>query len=153
MNGNTKPLLPSTGRILWVGLFVGLILNITGWLGNNFLLGSMWEPVGATLEASVWRGSVWRDVFSLAPDFLYGVAIASLCVVIRSNYQNYFAASIRAGLFVAMVGGITTYFAIANSGFIPWQLAFASFGLVLGTKLPLAVLAGYLLEPTTAELT
>ena len=151
MNENTKSQLPGTGRILWVGLLVGLMLNITGWLGNNLLLGLMWEQVGATLQASPWRSSVWRDVFSFAPDFLYGLAIAWLCVVIRLKYKNCFAASIRAGLLVAMVGGITTYFAIANSGFIPWQLAFASFGLVLGTKLPLAMLAGYLLEPTTAQ--
>lgn len=52
-----------------------------------------------------------------------------------------------AGLFVAAMGGLTTYFAIANSGFIPWPLALASFALVLATKLPLALLAGRLLEP------
>lgn len=151
MNGEYELNRPRKGSVLWVGLLVGFLLNLTGWLGNNFLLGSMWETVGATLEASHWRASIWRDVFSFAPDFVYGIAISWLCAAIRPNYHSYFAASIRAGLLVAIVGGITTYFAIANSGFIPWQLAFASFVLVLGTKLPLAVLAGYLLEPASTE--
>jgi hypothetical protein len=47
---------------------------------------------------------------------------------------------------VSLVGGVTTYFAVANSGFVTWPLAFASFVLVLATKLPLAYLAGRLLE-------
>ena len=46
---------------------------------------------------------------------------------------------------------ITTYFAIANTGFIPWPLAFASFALVFATKLPLALLAGWILEPSSVD--
>ncbi|MDX1566320.1 MAG: hypothetical protein R3223_00875 [Longimicrobiales bacterium] len=33
------------GRLLRIGLFVGLGLNLTGWLGNNLLLESRcWAP-------------------------------------------------------------------------------------------------------------
>jgi hypothetical protein len=107
----------------------------------------MWDGVGETLADSAWRGSIWRDVFSFLPDFLYGFAIAYLCVALRSRFASFVGSSLASGVFVALVGGITTYFAIANSGFIPWKLAFASFALVLATKLPLALLGGYLLEP------
>lgn len=134
-------------RTLAIGLLIGFLLNLTGWLGNNFLLEEMWREVGTTLSLVAWRHSVWRDVFSFLPDYLYGVAICWLYVKLRPNYNTAMSASLRAGLFVALVGGITTYFAIANSGFIPWQLALASFVLVFATKLPLAVLAGHLIGP------
>jgi hypothetical protein len=137
---------PRGRRIAWVGLLIGFLLNLTGWFGNNFLLGGMWEGVGATLSEVPWRSSIWRDVVSFVPDYVYGFAIAWLCAVIRPLYDSYIAASVRVGVFVAIVGGITTYLGIANSGFIPWSLAFASFVLVVATKLPLSVLAGRMLE-------
>ena len=127
------------------------LLNLTGWIGNNFILGDLWNEVGATLVQVAWRDSIWRDLFSFAPDYLYGFAIAWLCVMLRRRFSTTLSASLRAGLFVSLVGGITTYFAIANSGFIPWRLALASFVLVLATKLPLAVLAGRLLDPAKSR--
>jgi len=132
-------------KILAVGLLIGFLLNLSGWLGNNFLLREMWNEIGASVSSVAWRDSIWRDIFSFAPDFVYGVAICWLYVKLRPSYGSALSASLRAGLFVAIVGGITTYFAISNSGFIPWRLALASFVLVFATKLPLAVLAGYLI--------
>lgn len=132
-------------KTLAVGLLIGFLLNLSGWLGNNFLLREMWNEIGTTVSSVAWRDSIWRDIFSFAPDFVYGVAICWLYVKLRPSYSTALAASLRAGLFVAIVGGITTYFAVSNSGFIPWRLAFASFVLVFATKLPLAVLAGHLI--------
>jgi hypothetical protein len=139
---------PSWTRVALVGLFVGFLLNLTGWLGNNFVLGAMWRAVGDSVAPVAWRESPWKDVFSLVPDFFYGLAIAWLCIRLRPSSSSWVSPSLQAGIYVSLVGGITTYFAIANSGFIPWLLAFASFALVLGTKLPLALLAGWLLEPS-----
>lgn len=133
------------GSVVRVGLLVGLALNVTGWLGNNLLLGRWWASVevGQGVE---WRASVWSDVFSCVPDFVYGLAIAWLCTVLRPGFGSWVSPSLLSGMLVALVGGITTYFAIANSGFIPWPLAIASFGLVVATKLPLALAAGRILE-------
>jgi hypothetical protein len=133
-------------RILAIGLLIGLLLNLTGWLGNNFLLRDMWKEIGTAVSSVAWRDSIWRDVLSFVPDLVYGIAICWLYVKLRPNYVNALSASLRAGLFVAIVGGITTYFAIANSGFIPWRLTLASFVLVFVTKLPLAVIAGHLID-------
>lgn len=138
--------IPDGPRVLIVGLLAGLLLNVLGWLGNNFLLRSMWQEVGASLAEVEWRHSAWRDVLSLAPDFLYGIAIAWLFVRLRPWYGSLWPASLASGLFVSLVGGVTTYFAVANSGFIPWKLAAASFLLVLSTKLLTALLAGFMLE-------
>lgn len=132
-------------KVIWVGLLIGFLLNLTGWLGNNFILGSMWDEVGTTLTPVAWRASIWSDVFSLVPDFIYGLAIAWLIVKLQGTHESSLTVAVSAGLFISLVGGITTYFAIANSGFVPWNLALASFGLVLATKLPLAILAGALL--------
>jgi len=132
-------------KVVLIGLLIGFLLNLFGWLGNNILLREMWQEVGETLPPVEWRNSIWRDIFSLAPDFLYGIAIAWLCVKLHTNYKTILSASLMAGLYVSLIGGVTTYFAIANSGFIPWKLAISSFVLVFATKLPLAVLAGYFL--------
>ncbi len=133
-------------RIIWIGLFVGFLLNLTGWLGNNLLLGSFWATVNVPDYSAAWRSTLWREIFSLLPDFLYGLAIVWLCARLRPAYSTMAAATLRAGICVSLVGGITTYFAIANSGFILWPLAFYSFALVLATKIPLAYFAGRLLE-------
>ena len=133
-------------KILKIGLLIGFLLNLTGWIGNNLILGGLWQEVNETITPVAWHQSIWKEVFSLLPDFLYGIAIAWLCVVLVPYLQSQKKAALYAGLFVAMVGGITTYFAVANSGFIPWKLALASFALVLATKIPLALLAGRLLN-------
>lgn len=133
-------------RIVIVGLFVGLALNLTGWLGNNLLLGSLWASVDVAPGGAAWRATLWSDVFSLVPDVVYGLAIAWLCVALRPSFDRWVSASLSSGVLVAVTGGITTYFAVANSGFVPWSLALASFGLVLVTKIPLALAAGWILE-------
>lgn len=136
----------TTSRILSIGLLVGFLLNLTGWLGNNFLLGSLWDNVSVPEYSASWRGTLWREIFSLFPDFLYGLAMVWLCATLRPLYSSMAVTSFRVGIFVSLVGGITTYFAIANSGFIMWPLALASFVLVLATKIPLAFWAGKMLE-------
>jgi hypothetical protein len=145
IHGNDKV---STLKIMLVGLLVGFLLNVTGWLGNNILLKDLWVEVGEVLPKVAWRENILSDIFSLAPDFLYGFAIAWLCTTLKTDSYSTILNSIRVGIFVSLVGGITTYFAIANSGFIPWKLALASFFLVVITKLPLAILAGRMLKTT-----
>lgn len=143
MIGNDNQPIPLS-KVILIGLLIGFLLNLTGWLGNNIILKNMWNDIGATLEAVAWRESVWSDVFSLVPDFVYGIAITWLVVKLRPAYKSTLSTSISVGVFVSLVGGITTYFAIANSGFVPWKLAMASIVLVIACKVPLAILAGYL---------
>lgn len=134
-------------RTIWVGVVLGFLLNLSGWLGNNFLLDSLWDGLVVTDTGAAWRASIWRHVFSFVPDYVYGVGIAWLIPRLRPEAPSWVGASLTAGLFVAVIGGLTTYFAIANSGFIGWRLALASFALVLATKLPLSVAGGWMLEP------
>lgn len=135
----------SSTRFVIVSIITGFLLNFTGWLGNNFLLGTWWEAVGNSAFNIEWRQTIWRHGFSMLPDYIYGFAIVYLIILMNNKAGIKTLNSIKSGLFVSLVGGITTYFAIANSGFIPWKLALASFALVLVTKVPLAILAGKLL--------
>jgi hypothetical protein len=126
---------------------LGFLLNVSGWVGNNFVLDGLWDDLVVSGEGSTWRASTWRHVFSFVPDYVYGLGIAWLIPRIRPASSSWISASLAAGLFVAVIGGLTTYFAIANSGFIDWRLAHASFALVLASKLPLSLAAGWTLEP------
>lgn len=135
----------TSGRVVLIGLLIGFLLNLTGWIGNNFILGSLWDEVGSSLTYVPWRDTLWSEFFSLLPDFLYGIAIAWLLAKLASCNDSIPITALQTGFFVSLVGGVTTYFAIANSGFIPWNLALASFVLVFATKLPLSFLAAYLL--------
>lgn len=135
----------TSGRVVLIGLLIGFLLNLTGWIGNNFILGSLWDEVGSSLTHVPWRDTLWSEFFSLLPDFLYGIAIAWLLAKLASCNDSIPITALQTGFFVSLVGGVTTYFAIANSGFIPWNLALASFVLVFATKLPLSFLAAYLL--------
>ena len=136
----------STRTFILTSLLIGFLLNLTGWLGNNLLLGNLWQEVGITLQKSAWRASIWRDVFSFLPDFIYGFAIVWLIIQLNEHFKNRTMNALKAGWWISLVGGLTTYFAVANTGFIPWKLAFASFALVLATKIPLALFASKLLD-------
>ena len=113
-------------RILWAGLLVGFVLNLLGWLGNVFLLGPMWQEAFAGVATTAWRDSPWRDVISLAPDFIYGIAICWLYPALAARYGASFATAVRASALVFVVGAFTTYLGIANSGLLPWGLAAAT---------------------------
>ena len=136
-------------HLFWIGLVTGFLLNFTGWLGNNFILKSMWKAVTVEVVNPAWRETIWRHVFSFLPDFVYGFAIVYLIHLLNKQSINWFRNALISGIVVSIVGGITTYFAIANSGFIPWNLAMVSFILVLATKLGVALLAGKWLSSLT----
>ena len=85
-------------RILGVGLLIGFLLNVTGWLGNNLLLGDLWASVEFAEGLVAWRASPWRDVFSFVPDFVYGLGIAWLVVAFRPKGWSWRTTGLIAGL-------------------------------------------------------
>ena len=123
-------------RILSAGLLVGLLLNVIGWLGNVFLLGPLWRSAVTEVAATPWRDSPWRDVISLAPDFIYGIAICWLYARLAPSCGATFATALRATMLVFIVGAFTTYLGIANSGLLPWGLSAATTLLALVTFIP-----------------
>jgi hypothetical protein len=133
-------------RILWSGLILGLFLNFLGWLGNVFLLGPLWKAAFLTIPVTAWRASPWRDVVSLLPDFVYGIAICWAYAGLVPRYGRSVATALRATALVFVVGALTTYVGIANSGLLPWSLAAATTLLALVTFVPGAWLAHALMR-------
>lgn len=133
-------------RILWSGLILGLFLNFLGWLGNIFLLGPSWEAAFLSIPVTAWRASPWRDVISLLPDFVYGIAICWTYAGLAPRYGRSVATALRATGLVFAVGALTTYVGIANSGLLPWTLAAATTLLALVTFVPGAWLAHALMR-------
>lgn len=133
-------------RILRVGLLLGLVFNLFGWLGNVFVLGPLWEDATVFVADVPWRNSPWRDVISFAPDFIYGIAIAWVYSALSSGYGASVLTGLRAIVLVFVVGALTTYLGIANSAFLPWKLAAATTLLALIVFLPGAWLVHYMLK-------
>ena len=133
-------------RILWSGLTVGLLLNVLGWIGNVFVLGPMWQEAFSGVTTTSWRDSPWRDVISLVPDFIYGIAICWLYTALAARYGASFATALRASALVFVVGAFTTYLGIANSGLLPWDLAAATTLLAFVVFLPGAWLVDRLMR-------
>jgi hypothetical protein len=133
-------------RVLRSGLVLGLFLNLVGWLGNVFLLGSLWQSAFAAAPVTEWRANPWRDVISLVPDFVYGIAICWLYESLVSRYGRTVGTAARATALVFVVGAFTTYLGIANSGLLPWRASAATTLLALATFVPGAWLTHVLMR-------
>jgi hypothetical protein len=129
-------MLQSIRKILGVGLALGFVLNVFGWLGNVFLLGPMWNEAFTSVPTTPWRETPWRDLVSFLPDFIYGVAVSWLYVRLAAIYGPSFATALRTCMLVFVVGALTTYLGIANSGLLPWRISIATTVLALVTFIP-----------------
>ena len=137
---------PSRARVALVGLLIGFVINLIGWLGNNLVLGPMWADALTDLPTTPWRDTVWRHVVSFAPDFVYGLSLAWAYVALAARYGARLATAVRASLLVLVVGAITTYVALANSGFLPWGLSGAAILLAVVSFVPASWMTHRLLQ-------
>lgn len=133
-------------RVLWSGLVVGFLFNVLGWLGNVFLLGPLWRDAMSAAPTTPWRDSPWRDVISLVPDFIYGMAACWLYVAMAGRFGASMGTAMRACALVFIVGALTTYLGIANSGLLPWGISVATTLLALVVFVPGAWLVHALLK-------
>ncbi|GEM_PF-3903273 len=125
--------------LLKASILAGLMLNFSGRLVNTLVLKSFWRSKEHVAPVFIWTDNIIKDVFSFIPDFIYGFGIAWLLFRLRRKGDQKYAKAVTVGFYVSMVGGVNLYFAMANSGFLSWQLAFASFGLVLLTTVGTSV--------------
>jgi hypothetical protein len=95
--------------VLSTGLLAGLAMNIFGWLGNQLWLGAEWDAAiaGSTFASNRVR-TLWNEVGSLAPDFVYGLALA------------------------------TPLLGTANASLVPWRVTMLTLLLALAIMLPVS---------------
>ena len=138
--------IPSTWRIAQVGLILGLLLNLLGWLGNVFVLGPLWNEALIYVHESPWRSTIWREIVTLVPDFIYGIVMVSLYTYLSTTQGPTLRTASKAAFVVFLVGVFTTYLGTANAGLLPWSISFYTTVLAFVTFVPGAWLMHHLLK-------
>lgn len=114
--------------VVWTVTY-GVLWNVLGWFGNNILLGSAWDAVGAQATPSFPPPYVGlaREGMTLVPDFIYAFGFVWLFAQMRTQ-------TIRSALTLALVLElfvVVVYLAMITSGFLPWPIAMQSSALAL----------------------
>lgn len=126
-------------RVLSTGLLAGLAMNVFGWLGNQLWLGREWE---AAIAGSPFAGTrvrtIWHEVGSLAPDFVYGLALAWLFVVLTRAFGSSRFLAYAAAVALWLVAIATPLLGTANASLVPWRVTILTLGLALGIMLPVS---------------
>lgn len=135
-------------RVLSTGLLTGLVMNIFGWLGNQLWLGGEWD---AAIAGSPFAGTrvrtIWHELGSLAPDFVYGLAFAWLFVVLARAFGPSRRLAYAAALAVWLVAIATPLLGTANASLVPWRVTILTLLLALGIMLPLSEFIWRRLKP------
>lgn len=128
-------------RVFSTGLVAGLLMNIFGWLGNQLWLGREWD---AALSGSPFAEgrvrTIWHELGSLAPDFIYGLAFAWLFVVLARAFGPSRRLAYVAALVVWLVAIATPLMGTANASLMPWRVTLLTLLLALGIMLLLCEL-------------
>jgi hypothetical protein len=105
---------------IWT-LAYGVLWNLLGWLGNNILLGSVWDAVSARATPGFEPpySGLAREGMTLVPDFIYAFGFVWLFAQMRAQ-------TVASAIFLALVLElfvIVVYLAMVTSGFLPWPVA------------------------------
>lgn len=126
-------------RILSTGLLAGLAMNVFGWLGNQLWLGREWDAAIAESPFAVARArTIWHEVGSLAPDFVYGLALAWLFVVLARAFGPSRLLAYAAAVSLWLVAIATPLLGTANASLVPWRVTLLTLVLALGIMLPVS---------------
>src|ERR1700758_4881496 len=140
-------------RFIIAGLVIGFVLNLTGWAGNVFLLGSMWEqavtvappPMHSPFPPTV------HVVLQFVSDFVFAFV---LCLVYRLASPGWRSSKLQLSFLCAVIvwlGGVPmAYLGLVNGGYLPATVCIATTVLALVTFFIVAPLLP-LLMPTPRE--
>jgi hypothetical protein len=136
-------------KLLIATLVVGFVLNLTGWAGNVFLLGSMWEAAGTVAPPpmrSPFSPTV-HAVLQFVSDFVLAFV---LCVVYRLALPSRRGSTLQFAFLCAVVvwlGGVPmAYLGMVNGGYLPAGVSIATTVLALVTFLIVAPLLPRLIQ-------
>ncbi len=128
-------------RILSTGLLAGLLMNIFGWLGNQLWLGREWDAaIAGSVFAAARQRTLWNELGSLAPDFVYGIALAWLCWICAKALGASRNVSYGAAGMLWLVAIATPLLGTANASLVPWRVTALTLVLALAIMLPITEL-------------
>jgi len=107
--------------LVWT-LIYGVIWNVLGWAGNNFILEAGWHAVGAQLTPDFtppWS-PLTQELLSFVSDFVYAFAFVWL---LAHATQKSIAHALSLVFVLWVAGAVMTYLAIVNAGFLPLEIA------------------------------
>jgi hypothetical protein len=124
-------------------LVTGFLLNLTGWAGNVFLLGSIWEQAGALAPPPMHSpfSPMVHGILQFVSDFVFAFV---LCVVYRLASPGWdrskIGLAIVCGVIVWLGGVPMCYLGLINGGYLPAGISIATTVLALVTFLIVAPL-------------
>lgn len=139
-------------RVLSTGLLAGLTMNVFGWLGNQLWLGAEWDAAiaGSTFASNRVR-TLWNEAGSLAPDFVYGIALAWLFVVMARSFGPARRVAYAAALILWLVAIATPLLGTANASLVPWRVTLLTLLLALAIMVPVGELVWRRLRGTVHD--
>jgi hypothetical protein len=106
------------GRIVGLGLGLGVLLNLFGLLGNGVLLRDTWAAAIPVRPERAMTG--WPSVVvSLISDFVFGPALVWLYAAFLPRFGAGFATAMRAALAIWVLGVAVPYLGIVRIGWLP----------------------------------
>lgn len=123
-------------RFITAGFLIGFLLNLTGWAGNVFLLGSMWEQAGTLAPAPLHSpfSPLVHVILQFISDFVFAFA---LCLIYRlaspAWHGSKIALAFLCGVIVWLGGVPMCYLGLVNGGYLPAGVSIATSILALAT--------------------
>lgn len=135
-------------RFIVAGLVIGFLLNLTGWAGNVFLLGSMWEQAGTLAPPPMHSPfpPLTHVILQFASDFVFAFVLCAVYRLARSAWRgSKMALAFLCGAIIWLGGVPMCYLGLVNGGYLPAGVSIATSILALATFFIVAPLLPLLL--------
>jgi hypothetical protein len=133
---------------IFAGLIVGFLLNLTGWAGNVFLLGSMWEKAG-TLAPPPMHSPFWPPVhviLQFVSDYVFAFVLCAIYRLASPSWRHSRTSLAFLCVTIVWLGGVPMcYLGLVNGGYLPAGISIATSILALMTFFIVAPLLPLLL--------
>ena|SRR5438093_5417414 len=123
-------------RFIIAGLVIGFVLNLTGWVGNVFLLGSMWEQAGVVAPPPMPSpfSPLVHAILQFVSDFVFAFVMCAVYWLASPVWcGSRMALAFICGVIVWLGGVPMCYLGLVNGGYLPMGVCIATTILALIT--------------------
>jgi len=110
-------------------LVIGFVLNLTGWAGNVFLLGSMWEQAGAVASPPMHSpfSPLTHAILQFVSDFVLAFVLCAVYWLASASWRrSRMALAFICGVIVWLGGVPMCYLGLVNGGYLPMGVSIAT---------------------------